>query len=117
MGKSGHITEDCRSGDANNKKKDETSTVMMIRVQEGTLVAEASKRKSRKWILNLGGTRHMSNQRENFSEFTGANACIMVGNQKVMRLEESGTIGIMTAVEGVSKRLTFLDVLYVPDFL
>lgn len=103
-GKQGQIAKDCRSGDSNNKKKDETRTAMMITVQRGTLMAEASKRHSRKWKLDSGRTRHMSNQRENFSEFTSADGFIMIGNQEDMKSKGSGTIDIMAVVDGVRKQ-------------
>lgn len=75
--KPGHIAKDCHNGNGNatSKKKTETNFAMMATVQRGLFVKFTDKSQSLS-ILESGGTRHMSNQRNNFSEINSGDAVL-----------------------------------------
>lgn len=68
-------------------------------------------------ILDSGGTRHMSNKRDNFSELNSADGYVIGDNQEGIKSEGSSGIYIITIMDGVKRYITLSNLLYAPNLL
>lgn len=70
-----------------------------------------------KWVLDTECIRHMVNRREYLNIFEAVQGPIQAGGQEVMKSEGHDTVGVITVVNEIKKRITLHAILYVPRLL
>lgn len=107
-GKSGHIAAECRS-----KERDDSVAF----VAPSTSVSEKVKDV---WVVDSGAEYHVTNERWLLRDYRPfgpkvVKPKIMWGNGKVTEADGMGNADVYSIVDGVSKKITLVGVMYVPN--
>lgn len=70
--------------------------------------------RSYKSILDSGSTRHMTNRRDHFLDFTKSNGTIKIRNSEFIQSKVYGTLRVFAIVRGVINDFTLRNAFYVP---
>lgn len=73
--------------------------------------------KHSKWMVDSACTRHICNNRHNFSHVSETNDTVQVGNSEEIRAEGVGTVPVSCTVDGEAVDLKLTDVLYCPNII
>lgn len=111
----GHHAKTCPKSSDRNRNNDEQMDLAMVLITPMALSMTAESQKSTRWILYLGFSKHMCNNKSYFIEFTPSEGDVQVGNNKVLTPLGIRTVKLTTVVDGLEHFLTLKNVLYAPD--
>ena len=82
-GKKGHIAKNCKKNEDHNDEDDDIKEdVTAVITQPLALVTRTSRKKTTKWILDSGCTRHICNNKDCFEKLTEETGRVQVGNNQ-----------------------------------
>lgn len=89
----------------------------MVTISDVSPTISVGNEKSSKWMLNSCCSKHMSNNRAQFSNFVECKEAGQVGNNDVIPLYGVGTARMETVVDGVKNYITLNGVRNTPKIM